>query len=128
MKNEALVLVSYGTEGFVELPDGSQTACRYRRSIGRPFCGDRVIVENAGEATAAETLESVIKKVDSKIYYPRMRSLQADAESSRLKQQLENVPNAESIKLTFYWTRPDKQRFVVSGASDESDASETPKD
>ncbi len=52
MKQEALVLVSYGTEGIMELPDGSQYACKYRRSIGRPFCGDRVIIENAGEPTA----------------------------------------------------------------------------
>lgn len=37
----------------MELPDGSQSACRYRRSVGRPYCGDRVIVENSGEATAA---------------------------------------------------------------------------
>lgn len=52
MKSEALVLVSYGNQGIVELPDGSRMDCKYRRSIGRPFCGDRVIVELAGDGSA----------------------------------------------------------------------------
>lgn len=42
---EALVLVSYGSRGVIELPDGKQTRCNYRRSVGRPYCGDRVRVE-----------------------------------------------------------------------------------
>jgi ribosome biogenesis GTPase len=45
MNDEALVLVSYGSRGVIELPDGSRTKCRYRRSVGRPYCGDRVVVE-----------------------------------------------------------------------------------
>lgn len=45
MNLEALVLVSYGNRGIVELPDGTRTSCKYLRSIGRPFCGDRVQVE-----------------------------------------------------------------------------------
>jgi len=43
------VLVSYGGQGVVELPDGSQISCKYRRSVGRPYCGDRVIVEDADD-------------------------------------------------------------------------------
>lgn len=39
------MLVSYGNSGVVELPGGERLACKYRRSIGRPYCGDRVEVE-----------------------------------------------------------------------------------
>lgn len=49
MNLEALVLVSYGNRGIVELPDGEQSVCNYRRSVGRPFCGDRVLVEPSGD-------------------------------------------------------------------------------
>ncbi len=49
MNSEALVLVSYGNRGVVELPDGSRCVCNYRRSVGRPFCGDRVLVDPAGD-------------------------------------------------------------------------------
>jgi ribosome biogenesis GTPase len=52
LSQEALVLVSYGGQGVVELPDGSQVKCRYRRSVGRPYCGDRVIVEDADDHAA----------------------------------------------------------------------------
>lgn len=44
---EALVLVSYGNQGVVKLQDGSKLECKYRRSVGRPYCGDRVIVDNS---------------------------------------------------------------------------------
>jgi len=52
MNSEALVLVSYGNRGIVELPDGSQSVCSYRRSVGRPYCGDRLLVELTGEDTS----------------------------------------------------------------------------
>lgn len=42
MTSHGLVLVSYGSEGVVEMPDGGHTTCNYRRSVGRPYCGDRV--------------------------------------------------------------------------------------
>ena len=42
---QALVLVSYGNQGVVETADGEQIDVHYRRSVGRPFCGDRVLVE-----------------------------------------------------------------------------------
>lgn len=45
MNLQALVLVSYGNRGIVELPDGSRTDCNYRRSVGRPYCGDHVLIE-----------------------------------------------------------------------------------
>jgi ribosome biogenesis GTPase len=55
MNFEALVLVSYGNRGIIELPDGTRTDCRYRRSVGRPFCGDRVEIEMSEESCALLT-------------------------------------------------------------------------
>jgi len=52
MNHEALVLVSYGSRGVIEFADGTQSDCLYRRSVGRPYCGDRVSVERAdGQST-----------------------------------------------------------------------------
>jgi ribosome biogenesis GTPase len=42
---DALVLVSYGGHGVLRLQDGRRVACKYRRQVGRPCCGDRVRVE-----------------------------------------------------------------------------------
>jgi ribosome biogenesis GTPase len=56
MNQEGLVLVSYGNRGVVELPDGSQTVCGYRRSVGRPYCGDRVLVETEGQDAVASKI------------------------------------------------------------------------
>ena len=47
MSDTGLILVSYGTGGLAELADGRRVECSYRRSIGRPFCGDRVAIEDA---------------------------------------------------------------------------------
>ena len=49
MIEEALVLVSYGNSGVVELANGRRIECKYRRSVGRPYCGDRLGIELAGE-------------------------------------------------------------------------------
>ena len=52
MNHEALVLVSYGSRGVIEFADGTQSDCLYRRSVGRPYCGDRVFVERVdGQST-----------------------------------------------------------------------------
>ncbi len=40
----ALVLVSYGSHGVVRLEDGSRLPVKYRRQVGRPFCGDLVLI------------------------------------------------------------------------------------
>jgi ribosome biogenesis GTPase len=45
LKEQGLVLVSYGSHGVAELADGRRLDCNYRRSVGRPFCGDRVVME-----------------------------------------------------------------------------------
>jgi len=49
LNREALVRVSYGSQGIVELADGSQLDCKYRRSVGRPYCGDRVMIEGPAD-------------------------------------------------------------------------------
>jgi putative ribosome biogenesis GTPase RsgA len=41
------VVVAYGNSGVVELASGERRACKFRRSVGRPYCGDRVEVERA---------------------------------------------------------------------------------
>jgi ribosome biogenesis GTPase len=48
MTHEALVLVSYGSRGIIEYPDGTRARCDYRRSVGRPICGDLVRVDSSG--------------------------------------------------------------------------------
>jgi ribosome biogenesis GTPase len=48
----ALVLVSYGGQGMVELESGERLKCKYRRSVGRPYCGDRVEVQWADQQSA----------------------------------------------------------------------------
>ena len=55
MNHEALVLVSYGSRGVIEFADGTQSDCLYRRSVGRPYCGDRVSVERADGQSAVVT-------------------------------------------------------------------------
>ncbi len=55
MKEQGVILVSYGSGGVVELADCRQLACKYRRSIGRPYCGDRVEVEWADGDSAVVT-------------------------------------------------------------------------
>jgi ribosome biogenesis GTPase len=49
--SEALILVSYGSQGVVLLPDGERKRCKFRRKVGRPFCGDRVLVDRADDAS-----------------------------------------------------------------------------
>ena len=50
-QTEALVLVSYGSQGVVLLPGGEKKRCKFRRGVGRPFCGDRVLVAPADHSS-----------------------------------------------------------------------------
>jgi len=50
---EAIIRVSYGNRGIAELPGGDQVECTFRRSVGRPLCGDLVRLETAGASTLA---------------------------------------------------------------------------
>jgi len=58
--SEALVLVSYGGQGVVLLPDGERKRCKFRRKVGRPFCGDRVLVAPADDASLV--VESILPR------------------------------------------------------------------
>lgn len=55
MTQTALVLVSYGGQGIVELDNKEQLSCKYRRSVGRPYCGDRVEFQRADGHSAVVT-------------------------------------------------------------------------
>jgi ribosome biogenesis GTPase len=55
LREEALVLVSYGGSGLVELDDGSRRPCKFKRSVGRPLCGDRVTVGRADAESVVVT-------------------------------------------------------------------------
>jgi len=59
-QSEALVLVSYGSQGVVLLPDGERKRCKFRRTVGRPFCGDRVLVARADDASLV--VESILSR------------------------------------------------------------------
>lgn len=48
---KARVLVSYGGQGVVRLPGGRQSRCKFRRNVGRPYCGDHVLVANADQSS-----------------------------------------------------------------------------
>ena len=84
MNLEALVLVSYGNRGIVELPDGNQVVCNYRRSVGRPFCGDRVLVEQSGDGS---TLLTGIRERDNEFARANAR-LQKQVIAANLDQVL----------------------------------------
>ncbi len=58
--SEALVLVSYGSQGVVLLADGERKRCKFRRRVGRPFCGDRVMVGRADDTSLV--VESILPR------------------------------------------------------------------
>lgn len=43
--------MSYGSHGVVMLADGERKQCKFRRKVGRPFCGDRVEVAPADDTS-----------------------------------------------------------------------------
>jgi ribosome biogenesis GTPase len=49
----ALIRVAYGSQGVAELAGGQPVPCRFRRSVGRPCCGDRVRLERDDATTFA---------------------------------------------------------------------------
>jgi len=51
----ARVVVSYGNTGVVELPDGHRRHCKFRRSVGRPYCGDFVELEEVDRGSVVVT-------------------------------------------------------------------------
>ena len=82
-----------------------------------------LLIFAAGTATTAETLESVIKKADAKLYYPQnegLSALQADVQSSMLDEYVQNNPDLKNIRLNFYWSLPYKSRFAATGVPQEA--------
>ncbi len=57
---QALVLVSYGGQGVVMMPDGGRQRCKFRRKVGRPFCGDQVMVARADDDSLV--VESILPR------------------------------------------------------------------
>ena len=62
------MLVSYGSQGVAELEDGRRVQCIYKRSVGRPYCGDIVELEPADETqwsvTAVKERRNEFARVD----------------------------------------------------------------
>lgn len=54
------MLVSYGGHGVVLLPDGERQRCKFRRGVGRPFCGDQVMVAQADDDSLV--VESILPR------------------------------------------------------------------
>jgi len=54
---EGVTLVSYGSHGVVLMTGGGRRHCKYRRQVGRPVCGDRVLLGDADkEALVVESI------------------------------------------------------------------------
>jgi ribosome biogenesis GTPase len=54
---QALIISSHGNQGVAELADGRQLPCRYRRTVGRPVCGDQVIIDtDQGESNPVDEI------------------------------------------------------------------------
>jgi ribosome biogenesis GTPase len=95
---EALILASYGNRGMAELADGSRLECVYRRSVGRPLCGDRVMLERVDESTLA--VSSI---------QPR-RNLFVRADQQRRKQAV--ASNVDKVAIVIA-TRPAPSKDLV---------------
>lgn len=70
MSEPGVVLVAYGAQGVVELDGGERLECKFRRSVGRPCCGDRVTVQRAddrsGVVTAIEPRRNEFLRADAR--------------------------------------------------------------
>lgn len=54
---QALIISSHGNQGLAELADGRPVPCVYRRSVGRPVCGDQVLLgATQGESCPVEEI------------------------------------------------------------------------
>lgn len=69
----ALIRASYGNQGIAELSDGTAVECVYRRSVGRPLCGDRVQLE------ATSTAELAVSHIEPR----RNQFVRADRQSRK---------------------------------------------
>lgn len=60
----AKVITSYGSHGVVRTESGVLLECRYRRKIGRPFCGDNILIK-ANYAASEASLEKILPRKSS---------------------------------------------------------------
>jgi len=91
------VLVSYGGQGVVILGDGERKTCKFRRRVGRPYCGDRVLVAPADEASlVVETVlprKNYFVRTDDRL---RQHIIAANLDQEGLRQgQLAGDPGAD---------------------------------
>ena len=70
-RQNGLVLVSYGGRGVVEIDSGERIDCQYRRSVGRPVCGDRVSIQTdtagSGVVTGIESRRNEFMRANAKL-------------------------------------------------------------
>ena len=59
---QGLVLVSYGSHGVIRTDSGATLDCQYRRQVGRPFCGDRVVVQPLSKSSGV--VEEILPRVN----------------------------------------------------------------
>lgn len=56
-QEQALIISSHGNQGLAEFADGRKVSCVYRRSVGRPVCGDQVLLgATQGESCPVEKI------------------------------------------------------------------------
>ena len=56
-QQQALIISSHGNQGLAKLADGRQVVCVYRRTVGRPVCGDQVMLDvSKGAACPVEKI------------------------------------------------------------------------
>jgi ribosome biogenesis GTPase len=68
-KLQGTILVSHGNRGVVEFDGGERAEVQYRRSVGRPYCGDRVRVGySANDGVVEEILprKNVFARADAR--------------------------------------------------------------
>ncbi len=79
----AQVITSYGAHGVVRTDEGVLLECRYRRKIGRPLCGDRLLIK-ANYAAAEASLEKILPRTSS--FYRGDARLNKHAVAANLEQ------------------------------------------
>jgi len=79
----AKVITSYGSHGVVRTESGILLECRYRRKIGRPFCGDNILIR-ANYTAAEASLEKILPRKSS--FYRGDAQLHKHAVAANLEQ------------------------------------------
>jgi len=94
-----LIQVSYGAQGVVELDNGERLDCHYRRSVGRPYCGDRVEIEWADQRTAVVTRilprDNVFVRADSR---QRKQTIAANLDQALIVIAAQPAPSRDLVE------------------------------